>query len=112
MPQRICSRKAPLLKSNTKRISKKSPKFSLNGSNSTLSSLKLSTPSNVISKVKQSESIGGKWKIPSKKMRNTEYGRLNGAQHLVRQNDVSASQMYDNDASVNSVGKSINICIE
>lgn len=105
MPQRICSRKAPLLKTNTKRITKKSLKLSLNGSNNTLSNLKLSTPSNVNLKVKQSESIDGKWKVPPKKMRNSEYGRFKAAQQLTRQNDVTASQMYDNDTSGNSVGK-------
>lgn len=105
MPQRICSRKAPLLKPNTKRIPKKSLKLSLNRSNNTFSSLKLSTSSNTISKIKRNESIDGKWKVPTKKMRSSEYGRCKAAQHLTCENDVHASQMMDNDTSGNYIGK-------
>lgn len=105
MPQRICSRKAPLLKANTKRIPKKNLKLSLNRSNNTLSSLKLSTSSNTISKIKRNESIDDKWKVPTKKMRSTEYGRCKAAQHLTRQNDVHASQMIGNGTPGNYVGK-------
>ncbi len=98
MPQRICTRKPSLLKANTKRISKKNLKLSLNGS-----SLKLSTPANVISKVKQSESIEAKWKVPTKKIRNA--GSFNVAQHSTRQKNFNASQIYGNDNSGSSAGK-------
>lgn len=108
MPQRICSRKTPLLKTNTKRISKKNHKLSLNGSNNTKSSLKQSIPSN-FTKVKHSESIDGKWEDPRKKMRNTGSGRFKATQNLKR-HDVDATQMSDNDASGNCYGKKINFC--
>lgn len=105
MPQRICSKKAPLLKSHVKRIPKKNLKFSPNCSNNTLGSLKLSTPTNNISKVKQSASAGGKLKEPSGKIRNTEYGKCEVAQHPTRQNDVYASEMHGNDTFGNSSGE-------
>lgn len=106
MPQRICSRKAPLLKNQTQRISKKNLKLSLNGSKNNFNSPKLSTPSSVITKVKKSETfIEGKWKVPPEKMRNTDNGKLKVSKHLASQNDVHATKMYSNNTSGNSIGK-------
>lgn len=97
MPQRICSRKAPLLKAaSPKRLSKKNVKLSLNGSGNSLHGLKLSAPSNIITKVELSAATEDKWKVPSKKMRNAEHGKIRGA---------TQSQMYDDDDYGNSVGK-------
>lgn len=98
MPQRICSKKAPLLKGNEKRVSKKN--LRLNGSNNNLNNVKLSTPANNISKLKQSECINDKRQVPSKKMQNTESGRSKASQNQTDQKNLNG-----NDNHHSSVGK-------
>lgn len=116
MPQRICSRKTPLIKANTKRVSKKNLKVPFNGSITNSGNVKASTPPTVITKVKQG--IEGKWKTSSIKTEpgNTEYRRDNASEHIVRHDDGNVTQMYYNSTPGNSVGKYIfyayieNIC--